>query len=112
MDEWSRTSSPSGHTRYPVSRWESARYDAVLGEQHLPARPAEVKVCTQEGRLDEDVAWCMQLKWVSSFGNITPCSTTPQRTAACPDSPQGVGNRQRVCHGHAGRSRGAHLVVP
>jgi hypothetical protein len=54
----------------------------------------------------------MRLKWVSSFGKITPCSTTPKRTAACPDSTHGVWNRQRVLHGHAGRSRGANLVVP
>ena len=44
--------SPSGSTRDPVSRWESARDDAVPGEQHLPERPAEAKVCSQEGRLD------------------------------------------------------------
>src|SRR5215831_3230860 len=40
----------------------------------------------------------MRLKWVSSFGKITPCSPTPNRTAACPDSTHGVGNRQRVLH--------------
>ena len=52
MDEGSSwTGSPSGSTRDPVSRWESARCDAVLGEQHLPERHAEVKVCTQEGML-------------------------------------------------------------
>src|SRR5215470_17418024 len=36
------TGSPSGSTRSPVSPWESARCDAVPGEQPLPARPAEV----------------------------------------------------------------------
>jgi len=46
------TGSPSGYTRYPVSPWESARYDAVPGEQHLPERHAEAKVCSQEGLLD------------------------------------------------------------
>ena len=52
MDEGSReTGSPSGYTRYPVSRWESARYNAVPGEQQLPERHAEAKVCTQEGML-------------------------------------------------------------
>jgi hypothetical protein len=34
-----------------MSRWESARYDAVPGEQHLPERHAEVKVYNQEGML-------------------------------------------------------------
>ena len=52
MDEGSsRTGSPLGYTRYPMSRWESARYDAVLGEQPLPERHAEAKVCSQEGML-------------------------------------------------------------
>src|SRR5262245_17013391 len=49
MDEGSIwIGSPSGYTRYPVSPWESARYDAVPGEQHLPERPAKAKVCSQE----------------------------------------------------------------
>ena len=47
--EW--TSSPSGYARYPVSHWESARDDAVPGEQHLPERHAEAKVGAQEGML-------------------------------------------------------------
>ena len=45
------TDSPSGSTRDPVSRWESARDDAVPGAQQLPERPAEAKVWSQEGRL-------------------------------------------------------------
>jgi hypothetical protein len=53
MDEGSSwTGSPFGYTRDPMSRWESARYAAVLGEQHLPERHAEAKVCSQEGMLD------------------------------------------------------------
>src|SRR5262247_1537640 len=69
MDEGSSwTGSPSGYTRYPVSRWESARYDAMPGEPHLPERPSEAKVCTQEGMLGSNMAWCRHLKWVASFG--------------------------------------------
>ena len=53
MDERSiGTSSPSGYIRYPESRWESARQDALPGEQHLPERRVEAKVCSQEGMLD------------------------------------------------------------
>jgi len=53
MDERPKQAgSPSGYTRYPESRWDSARQDALPGEQHIPERHAEVKVCIQEGMLD------------------------------------------------------------
>jgi hypothetical protein len=66
----------------------------LSGEQHLLDRHAEKKVCIQEGMRDEDVAWCMPLKRVSSFGEITPCSPMLQRTAACSDFRDEDGNRQ------------------
>jgi|SRR4029434_3892842 hypothetical protein len=72
MEEGSSwTGSPSAYTRYPVSRWESGRCDAVPGEQHLAERQAEAKLCSQAGMLNGDVAWCMHLQWGSSSGEIT-----------------------------------------
>jgi hypothetical protein len=42
--------------------------DTIPGAQHLPERHAAVQVCSQEGMLDEDMAWCMRLKGGSSYG--------------------------------------------